>query len=105
MDVDVMVPPVAVSSAEEPRHRNWRRGTRSLAAYLVMLYVLITLNFLLPRAMPGDPIDGLLGQGAAAFPLGEESRKAMESYYGLSGSLASQYRHYPARLAHGHLGP
>ena len=74
-----------------------------MAAYLGMVFVLVTVNFVLPRAMPGDPIDGLLARGSAGFSLGEQSRAALEDYYGLDGSLASQYRHYLARLAHGDL--
>jgi peptide/nickel transport system permease protein len=66
--------------------------------------VLLTLNFVLPRAMPGDPIDALLARGAAGFSLGEPSRAALEEYYGLDGSLGAQYRHYLSRLAHGDLG-
>ena len=93
----------APSTQRRPGHRWWRR-LAPLLSYLVLIFALVTLNFFLPRAMPGDPIDGLLGQGAAGFALGEQSRAAMEEYYGLDGSLASQYRHYLSRLAHGDLG-
>ncbi|MDQ2826818.1 MAG: ABC transporter permease [Actinomycetota bacterium] len=86
------------------RPRHWRRRTTALASYLLMVFVLITLNFMLPRAMPGDPIDGLLAQGSAGFSLGEQSRASLQQYYGLDGSLASQYGHYLNRLAHGDLG-
>lgn len=69
-----------------------------------MVYVLITLNFLLPRLMPGDPIAGLLGQGSADFTFGDQTRLALRRYYHLDGSLAAQYGHYLGRLAHGDLG-
>jgi len=46
----------------------------------------------------------VLAQGSAGFSLGEQSRAALEHYYQLDGSLASQYRHYLARTAHGDLG-
>ena len=82
----------------------WRRRGGALASYLLLVFVVLSLNFLLPRAMPGDPIDGLLAQGSAGFSLGEQSRAALEHYYQLDGSLASQYRHYLARTAHGDLG-
>jgi peptide/nickel transport system permease protein len=98
---DALTPPSATSSM--PR-REWRRPVAGLASYLVLVFALVTLNFLLPRAMPGDPIDGLLGGGAASFSIGEEVRASLEQYYGLDGSLASQYRHYLVRLAHGDLG-
>lgn len=69
-----------------------------------MVFVLITLNFLLPRAMPGDPIDSLIAQGSENFVYGEEVRAKLERYYNLDGSLGAQYVHYLARLAHGDLG-
>ncbi|HEV2758603.1 MAG TPA: ABC transporter permease, partial [Acidimicrobiales bacterium] len=75
-----------------------------MASYLVMVFALVTLNFLLPRAMPGDPIDALLSQGATGFSLGEQSRASLEEYYGLDGSLASQYGNYLWRMVHGDLG-
>lgn len=84
--------------------RVWGRRAGGLGSYLVMIFALISLNFVLPRAMPGNPIDGLLAQGPASFTFGEQTRSALEEYYGLKGSLASQYRHYLARLAHGDLG-
>lgn len=84
----------------------WRRGGRRgpLVSYLLLIFALITLNFLLPRAMPGDPIDALLARGSAGFALGEEARAELERYYGLDGSLASQYGTYLSRLAQGDLG-
>jgi len=94
----------AAPAAARARHRHWRRWTTALASYLLLVFVLITLNFMLPRAMPGDPIDGLLAQGSAGFSLGEQSRASLQAYYGLDGSLASQYRHYLDRTLHGDLG-
>ncbi len=95
----------SVPSAPAPRpRRSWRRPATALASYLLLVFALITLNFLLPRAMPGDPIDALLGQGSAGFSLGEQARSALAEHYGLDGSLASQYRHYLSGLARGDLG-
>jgi peptide/nickel transport system permease protein len=103
-DVDRPGPTATAPPPAPPRRRHWRRRTTALASYLLMVFVLITLNFLLPRAMPGDPIDGLLARGSAGFSLGEQSRHSLEQYYGLNGSLASQYRHYLDRTVHGDLG-
>jgi peptide/nickel transport system permease protein len=76
----------------------------ALASYLVMVFALVTLNFLLPRAMPGDPIDGLIATGSSGFVFGEEARTQLQKYYGLDRSLPAQYGHYLARLAHGDFG-
>ena len=92
------------AGGDRPGRRGRRRGTGAVASYLVLVAALLTLNFLLPRAMPGDPIDALLARGPVGFTLGEQSRAALEDYYGLRGSLATQYRHYLSRLAHGDLG-
>lgn len=103
MDVDLSGP-ATVHATHGARQRDRRRRRSALASYLVMVFALVTLNFLLPRTMPGDPIDSLLSRGAAGFSLGEQSRAALEEYYGLDGSLASQYRNYISRLARGDLG-
>lgn len=86
------------------RAPRWGRWASAVASYLVVAFALVTLNFVLPRAMPGDPIAGLLAQGSAGFTLGEQSRAAFARYYQLDGSLAHQYRHYLSRLFHGDLG-
>ena len=99
MAVDLVEP----ITAEPPAQRG-RRWVGPVISYVVMLYVLITLNFLLPRIMPGDPIDGLLAKGGAGFTFGDQTRVALRRYYHLDGSLWSQYQHYLDRLAHGDLG-
>jgi len=86
------------------RLRTWRRRGSPLASYLVLVFALISLNFLIPRAMPGDPIQGLIARGPSGFSMGPEQRDAFKAYYHLDGSLASQYGHYLSRLAHGDLG-
>lgn len=91
-------------TAGHRRRRNWRPWAGALASYLVVVFALVTLNFLLPRAMPGDAVDGLLAQGSDGFPLGEEARARLEEYYGFDGSLGTQYRHYLSQLVRGDLG-
>lgn len=83
------------------RGRTWRSV---LASYLLMIFALITLNFLLPRFMPGDPITALVTRGSSSFVYGEESKRKLEEYYGLGGSLVSQYGNYLERLAQGDMG-
>lgn len=101
----LVLPPAEEVVPADARRPPARRGrTGAVASYVAMVFVLVTLNFVLPRAMPGDPIDALLARGPAGFTLGEESRAAFEKYYNLDGSLASQYGHYLGRLAHGDLG-
>jgi peptide/nickel transport system permease protein len=96
-----LTPPDA--PAERAR-RSRRPAIGTVASYLLLIFALVTLNFLLPRAMPGDPIDALIGQGPAGFVGGEEARQQLKEYYKLDGSLASQYGHYLTSLARGDLG-
>lgn len=100
--MDTSVPPLALRRRSRGGTR--RRWPAALASYLVLVFVLVTLNFFLPRAMPGDPIDGLLAQGSSGFTFGEQSRVRLQQYYGLDRPLGAQYVHYLARLAHGDLG-
>ncbi len=89
---------------DEGRRRRRRRWAGAAFSYAVTVFALITLNFLLPRAMPGDPIDALLAQGSSGFVFGEEARAQLEEYYGLDRSLAAQYGQYLTGLARGDLG-
>lgn len=95
--------PPALGAPPAGRAR-WRRRAGRAGVYVAMVYVLVTLNFLLPRAMPGDPVQGLLAQGAPGFVHGQETVDRLRSYYGVDKPLVSQYGDYLARLARGDLG-
>lgn len=99
-----MASPAPATSTHRPRRGSWQPRLGHLASYLALIFSLVTLNFLLPRAMPGDPVDALLAQGSTGFSLGEQSRAALEEYYDLDGSLGSQYTNYLSRLVRGDLG-
>jgi peptide/nickel transport system permease protein len=81
-----------------------RRLLPGLAMYLATILALVTLNFLVPRAMPGDPIDGLLAFGSAGFNLGEDARAQLQEYYGLDRPLLVQYGNYLSGLVRGDMG-
>lgn len=83
------------------RHRPW---LGRLGAYLMTLLVLVTLNFFLPRTMPGSPIDQLQNAQSTSYVVNAGTRSALEHYYGLNGSLWTQYVHYLDNFAHGDLG-
>jgi len=77
-----------------------------VAQYLITLFVLLSLNFFLPRMMPGDPLSYLLGDPSTDAPilLTEEMRENLLEYYGLNKPLAEQYKDYLLGLARGDLG-
>lgn len=78
-------------------------GSR-VGIYALTVFLLITLNFFLPRAMPGDPITTLMTSGTPSFVQSEELRAELEEYYGLDRPLWGQYLDYLAKLAQGDLG-
>lgn len=76
----------------------------SLASYSITVFSLVTLNFLLPRLMPGDPIAALGSQSSPTFVSDTAIRTALDRYYGFNHSLLAQYASYLNGLIHGHLG-
>jgi len=74
--------------------------------YLITIFMVLSLNFFLPRMMPGDPLSYLTGDPSADMPvaISEETRAKLLSYYGLDEPLAKQYADYLVNLTHGDLG-
>ncbi|HHX45608.1 MAG TPA: ABC transporter permease [Chloroflexi bacterium] len=72
--------------------------------YLVTILVVLSLNFFLPRMIPGNPLAQLDDPQAMPMPLSAEQRAAVMAYYGLDKPLAAQYGDYLAALARGDLG-
>lgn len=84
--------------------RTGRRLSGVIGAYVVTVFVLITLNFLLPHALPGRPLEALSDPRSASYVGDDERRSAVQDYYGLDLPMTAQYRSYLADLAHGDLG-
>ena len=70
----VAVQSTATKVTDERGRRDRRRRRGAVASYLVMVFALVTLNFLLPRTMPGDPIDALLALGSPNYVNDDETR-------------------------------
>jgi peptide/nickel transport system permease protein len=77
---------------------------RRLLAYLLTLWVVLTLNFLLPRLMPGDPLSALLDPESSDYVFDAEVRAALGAYYGLDRPLLAQYTDYLKGAVTGDLG-
>ncbi len=82
---------------------------RRIAFYLVTLWAAISLNFLLPRMMPGDPaaiMIGKLRRASGGRELSEETVKAIYALLGADKSVPAwdQYLAYWGRLLSGDLG-
>lgn len=75
-----------------------------VALYAVTLWVVITLVFLLPRFLPGNPLNALSDPNSGNFIYSATARAKLAAYYGLDRTLVSQYLSYLSGLAHGQLG-
>lgn len=76
--------------------------TAKLGQYALVLLVALTLNFLLPRFMPGDPLQYIIGEDIGRLTPQERERVRVEQ--GLDRPLPEQFARYAAGLARGDLG-
>ncbi len=78
------------------------RNRRSFIDYLIALIVILTLNFALPRALPGDPLTTIYGD--AVVEMSPELEENLTERYGFNRSIFEQYFIYLGNLARGDLG-
>ena len=67
---------------------------------VVVIWLVVSVVFLLIHLVPGDPILQMLGEGAPAADIA-----ATRHLYGLDVPLGTQYLHYWGGVLHGDLGP
>jgi peptide/nickel transport system permease protein len=79
---------------------------QKIGFYVVAVWAAITINFIIPRLMPGNPVDVIISKmGAAGQPVTPGTRHAIEvALGGGSGSWWQQYVEYLGKLLHGDLG-
>ena len=80
---------------------------RKLGFYAVALWAALTLNFLIPRLLPGNPVDILLAKLAQRGGIvSADTRHAYELLLGGNSNepLIAQYWNYLVNVAHGNLG-
>jgi peptide/nickel transport system permease protein len=70
-----------------------------LAYMLPVVWLVVSVVFLLIHLVPGDPIQAMLGEGAAGADV-----QAVRHAYGLDLPLSTQYVHYWTGVLHGDLG-
>ena len=78
--------------------------------YLTLMFVGITITYIIPRLAPTDPVEAqvsmMIARGNSLDPKSIESmRAALNDLYGLSGSPVEQYFTFWGRLFRGDLGP
>lgn len=84
-----------------------RRTSRALAGvalYAGTLWAILTINFVLPRAMPGNPIDQLVSADSAQYVVDSAIRTKLMAFYGLDQPLPVQYIRYVGGVLRGDLG-
>ncbi len=81
-----------------------RMIARRIALYLVTAVVAITVNFFIPRLMPGNPVQAALGHMRTRIT--QQTINGLELQYGLNTKtgLWGQYLHSWDLLLHGNLG-
>lgn len=79
---------------------------RKLGFYLVAFWAAVTVNFFIPRLMPGDPVDIMISKLGQHGPVTPAMRHAIEALLGADTdrSLWSQYVDYLHNLVTGDLG-
>lgn len=70
--------------------------------YALVLLVALSLNFMLPRFMPGDPLQYIIGEDIGR--LTPEERDRVRAEEGLDRPLHEQFGRYVAALSRGDLG-
>src|SRR5277367_2467713 len=79
------------------------RALRALLFRLVytvpVVWLVVSIVFLLIHLVPGDPIEQMLGEGARPVDIA-----ALRHAYGLDAPLGQQYLHYWRGVLHGDLG-
>lgn len=77
---------------------------RTIGLYVLTLWAVVTVVFLLPRLLPGNPLDSLNDPSSGNFIYDPTLRAKLAAYYGFNRPLVSQYLSYLWGLAHGNLG-
>lgn len=79
---------------------------RRFGFYLVTAWAAITMNFFIPRLMPGNPVELLVSRMSAQGPVSPGIYHTLAVAFGLNtkSSLLTQYFQYWGQLFHGNLG-
>jgi peptide/nickel transport system permease protein len=82
-----------------------RHLIRRAIVLLLTLWTAVTLNFFIPRLMPGDPAQGMLAKFHGKGPMSPEALRSIEIMLGISHqSLLQQYFQYWSNILHFNFG-
>lgn len=77
---------------------------KRIGLYLAVIFIGLSITFMLPRLMPVDPVEGYISQITSVAGLQltpeaiEELKVNMQKLYGLDGTLLEQYLSYMKRV-------
>jgi peptide/nickel transport system permease protein len=81
-----------------------RYFARKLVTYILTFFVAVTVDWMIPRFMPGDPVSGMLSR----MSLQPDAANRMMGYFlaafGLDRPIGEQYLNFWVALFHGDLG-
>jgi peptide/nickel transport system permease protein len=79
---------------------------RKLGVYLLAAWVALTVSFLLPRVVPGNPVAGAVARASQSGNCNTQCIQAIEEQlgYNVHTSVWDQYLTYVGNLARGDLG-
>ena len=78
---------------------------RKITIYLLTFYVAVTIDWAIPRLMPGDPVDGLIARLHADSTASQQLHGFFTESFELDQPLWKQYLNFWWGLLHGDLGP
>jgi peptide/nickel transport system permease protein len=78
-------------------------GAKNITIYIIALAIILTLNFLLPRLMPGDPLMAIYGD-EALVQMSPQLQSDLVQRFALDQSLWNQFGAYLKGLFTGDLG-
>ena len=99
--------PAAVVARPAKAPRRWGFLARRLGFYLAAAWSAITLNFFLPRLMPGNPSGAIVEklQSVSGQAMTTSQLESIQKIFGNpSANLGTQYLQYLGQLAHLNLG-
>ena len=82
-----------------------RMLARRIGFYLLTAIAAVTVDFLIPRVIPGNPVDAVLAHTQGQV-ITKATLRALEVQFGTNSKtgVLGQYVHYWSNLAHGNLG-
>ena len=86
-------------------HAMTRYFARKTSLYLLTFFVAVSVDWAIPRLMPGDPVSGLIARLRADPTAAEELTGHFTQSFGFDQPLWQQYLDFWRGLARGDLGP